>query len=257
MEKKPEMSTEMREKYYYEKIYKNYFSWHYIDHLPRSKEQWDSVIARMDINLSKYFCNLNKDAFILDSGCGVGYLEHYLIKNGFTNIHAIDISKEQIEIAKKCLERNRINYNEKVEFKNVDIFEHLSLRNSKYDIITFIDVLEHFKKYQVFEIMELAYSALKENGTLIIRVPNMEHPFRSSYNYYQDFTHEIGFTRSSLKQCFLANGFKKAEVKFEKSIPLTSKSKNILENSRRKLLSFILLTSSDSFNSDILGAGNK
>ena len=177
--------------------------------------------------------------------------------------YAIDISNEQIEMAKKCFTKSGINYDGKVNFKNEDIFDYFNGEDLRYDIITFIDVLEHLKKYEAFEAMEIAYDALNEKGTLVIRVPNMEHPFNSSYNRYLDFTHEVGFTRSSLKQRLLATGFTKTEVKFEKlPAPLTSKNtfdnfKSALEPSYKKFLGFILRTSPDSFNNDIVGVGTK
>lgn len=242
----------MREKSYKEKLLKNYFHSLYQDYLPKSEKEWSNVLNLLHNNMSKYFRDLKKDALILDAGCGVGYLEQYLLNNRFNNIRAIDISLEQIEVAKKCMTKKGINYEGKIQFKNIDIFEEFENNDLKYDIITLIDVLEHFKKYEAFEILELAYDALNPNGTVIIRVPNMENPIHSSFNFYHDFTHEIGFTRSSLKQCIMGACFENPEVNFEKSQPFLN-----LPPFHRKFLGFILSTSPDSFTSNIIGAGKK
>jgi len=258
-----QLKPEKLEEYYKERLLKNYFSMHHQEFIPKTKKQWNYLLDRLKNDMGKYFNNLNKDSCILDVGCGVGYLEHYLINNGFTNIYAIDISKEQIEMAKQCLTKNKIHYEEKIKFKNENIFEHFKHEDLSYDIITLIDVLEHLKKYEALELMEIAHNALNEKGTLLIRVPNMEHPFNSSYKRYEDFTHEIGFTRSSLKQCLLATGFTENKVKFEKNPPVTSNNtfynnlKNTLTPSYNKVLGFILRTSPDSFNSNIIATGIK
>ncbi len=252
MGKKPGMTTEDRENHYKIKLLKHYFNSYYKNHLPKSESEWSKVLDTININMSKYFNVLEKDANILDAGCGVGYLEQYLIKDGFKNIHAIDISQEQIEIAKKLMNENGINYEGKVKFRNTDIFEELNQTNIKYDIISLIDVLEHFKKYEAFEILELAYTALKKSGTILIRVPNMEDPIHASPNFYLDFTHEIGFTRSSLKQCLLATGFENTEAIFEKPIPYKN-----LPPLQKKILGFILSVPSDSFTTNIIGSGKK
>lgn len=250
LKKKP--TIEMREKNYKEKLLKNYFQTHYQSIMPKSEKEWSNVLDLIHINMSKHFLDLGKDAFILDAGCGIGYLEQYLINNGFNNIHAIDISPEQIEVAKKYMAKKGINYEGKVQFKNIDIFIEFENNDLKYDIITLIDVLEHFKKYEAFEILELAYDALNKNGTIIIRVPNMEDPIYSSLNFYHDFTHEIGFTRSSLKQCIMGAGFEKPDVNFEKSTSFLN-----LPPVHKKFLGYLLGTSSNSITTNIIGVGIK
>ena len=43
----------------------------------------------------------DKDAAILDIGCGVGFFLWFLQKNGFTNTSGIDVSPEQVKVAAK------------------------------------------------------------------------------------------------------------------------------------------------------------
>jgi len=110
--------------------------------------------------------------------------------------------------------------------------------------------------------MELSFKKLNKNGLIIIRVPNMEHPFLSQCNFYQDFTHESAFTCSSMSQCLLASGFKKNDVKFEKWLPQkpkknTERIKNALIPIYNYLISLITRVPSDSIYPNIIGVGKK
>lgn len=252
MEKKPQMTAENKENYYKIKLRKNYFRFINQYSLPKSELDWINVLDLIDINMSKFFNELEKDASILDAGCGIGYLEEYLVKKGFKNIHAIDISNDQIKTAEKCMTGKGINYEGKIRFKTIDILDEFRHTNLKYDLIALIDVLEHFKKYEAFEILELAYAALNVNGIILIRVPNMEDPIHSAYHLYEDITHEIGFTRNSLKQCIRATGFENIEANFEKR-----KSFKNLPPLHKKFLGLILNSPSESFTTNIIGAGKK
>jgi len=53
--------------------------------------------------------------------------------------------------------------------------------------------------------------ALKNDGIIIIQVPNMQSPDPALHRY-NDMTHEIGFTEHSLKQLLMLAGF--SEIKF-------------------------------------------
>lgn len=79
---------------YKHELIKTYHSTHYRHIMPQTVEGWNWVIDRIEVNFGDIFSSLPKDSLILDVGCGVGYLEHYLLKKGFTRIEAIDLSEE-------------------------------------------------------------------------------------------------------------------------------------------------------------------
>lgn len=253
------MTRNMKE--YKNKLLKMYFSSYYKDIAPKDDEHWEWVICLTDQSFGKVFSELSKGALILDAGCGVGYLEFYLLEKGFTNIDAVDISAEQIEIAKRYLKQYQLP-TDKMKFCCVDIFEHLKQCFNKYDVITAIDILEHFSKDEAFKFLELSYNALKKEGYIIVRVPNMEHPFHSSYFLHHDFTHEIGFTQSSLKQCLSAAGFSEILINFEKWPPsptknLIQKYKQMLSPLYHRFLSILLRLPPKSFSPNIVAIGKK
>lgn len=153
----------------------------------------------------KYFLNFflkkfekKKNLKILDIGCGYGKNLKILEKYGYYNTFGIDISLEQIEIAKK----NNI--------KNVECINAIDfLKNSKekYDVILLIDVLEHIELEESIELIKLINKSLNENGSLYIQVPNAYSLFMPLR--YADLTHLRAYTYHSLTQLMNLANFKK------------------------------------------------
>lgn len=186
---------------YREKIYSKYVSNHVsqlhgeID-LKKIEKQfpvWDQYYGR--------HLPSNKNINILEIGCGEGGLLYYLRNRGYKNCLGIEIGREQIDLAQK-LGIDRV--------EQADIKEFLKDKAEEYDVIFARDVLEHFSKEEVFEVIESVFRVLKPGGKFIIQTPNAEGPFGSRY-HYQDFTHEIVFSASSLSQVLRSVGFGKAE----------------------------------------------
>lgn len=167
------------------KMYKlqyKYFTRNYLKHLP-----------------------INKDARILDLGCGIGEFIYFLRKKGYENIIGVDGSKENIECCRRLQET--------AKFINDDIFSYLKRDNEKFDCIVFNDVIEHLTKEEVVDILLEIKDNIKKGGTLIIKTPNMANPFVNTAGRYIDFTHETGFTEWSMRQVLFATGFSDVVVK--------------------------------------------
>lgn len=149
------------------------------------------------------FLPKNRNVKILDLGCGTGQFLYFLEKQGYKNYYGIDISKQQIQFCK-----NKIT--ERVEV--ADIFEFLKDKKNNFDIIVANDVFEHLPKNRLIEFSKLIHISLKNNGILLIKVPNMSNPF-GLMNRYIDITHEVGFTEHSLSTVLETGGFQKVEIK--------------------------------------------
>ena len=80
-----------------------------------------------------------------------------------------------------------------------------------YDLLFLMDVLEHLKKQEVLDLLELAHGALNVGGRIVIHVPNGEGLFGMRVRY-GDFTHEVCFTPQSIKQVLRACGFREVAV---------------------------------------------
>ena len=144
-----------------------------------------------------------KDAHILDAGCGGGHFLYFLEKNGYSNYEGIDISPGQVALCREQI-------TPRVEV--ADALEFLDGKPSSYDLIVAHDVLEHFPKEKAVALVQKMFLALRPLGRIIIRVPNMSNPL-AAHGRYIDLTHEIGFTERSLYQILFLGGFRRIELK--------------------------------------------
>jgi cyclopropane fatty-acyl-phospholipid synthase-like methyltransferase len=144
----------------------------------------------------------DKNARILDLGCGNGTLLYFAREAGYVFIAGVDNSSEQIE------EARRLGFR---EVRQTDIFTFLATVDAEsYDAITAFDIIEHLTKSEVLRLADEVYRTLTPGGRWIIHVPNAEGFFGSRIRY-ADLTHEQAFTRESVEQLARAAGFRSAE----------------------------------------------
>ena len=142
-------------------------------------------------------------AKILDLGCGDGGFVYWLLSKGFTVARGIDISEEQITIGRKMGIGN---------IQCADLMEALKDIKDEFDLIIARDVLEHFTKKDIYNILRVVHQALVPGGRFLIQVPNGEGIFCANI-YYGDFTHETAFTQRSLNQVLRNTGYDHITVK--------------------------------------------
>lgn len=144
----------------------------------------------------------DRDARILDAGCGAGDLLRMLRGRGYANVVGVDLSAEQVALA----EQRGVP-----GIERVDVRDHLRTRPRQYDAIVALDLLEHFGRDELIELLEVIASGLKPGGHLVARTPNAESPFFGRLRY-GDFTHGLAFTARSLEQVLRSTGFE--DVRF-------------------------------------------
>lgn len=132
----------------------------------------------------------NKDARVLDLGCGYGRYMVALQMCGYKNIEGVDISEEQVAYAKEKLGLSRVVLS--------DALSYLLNKSSQYDCILAFDILEHLDARSLFDVMGAVERALVPGGTIVIQVPNALAPL--SPNLFGDITHTTCFTEHSIKQ---------------------------------------------------------
>lgn len=160
-----------------------------------------ALFARKAAMFAAHFARFlpeSRDACILDAGCGSGSLVWWLQSRGYARAAGVDISEENAKLAASLGIAN---------VRQGDLRESLRAARETYDAIVMRDVLEHFAKEQVIELLDAARAALKVGGRLILQVPNGESPLSGRIRY-GDFTHELAFTASSLAQLFDRTGFR-------------------------------------------------
>lgn len=136
-----------------------------------------------------------KDAVILDLGCGYGEFLYFLQREGYTETRGIDLNPRQLEVARTLGVRN-VECREGMEFLGNSV--------GQFDFISAIDVVEHLRKDQVLEFLDLVHASLRPGGRFLCQVPNLAAFYKPVY--FMDFSHETPFTASSLKQVLqLAN----------------------------------------------------
>ena len=140
---------------------------------------------------------INKESKILDVGCGYGRYLWSLRKLGYTSYYGVDISEEQTDYAKSVLGLNNV--------ERTDAIYWLEGKESIFDVIFAIDILEHLDTNDLIELCQKIFTSLKPGGRVIVQVPNgvsLINPI-----IYGDLTHVRAFTVESMKQLFLMAGF--------------------------------------------------
>jgi 2-polyprenyl-3-methyl-5-hydroxy-6-metoxy-1,4-benzoquinol methylase len=130
-----------------------------------------------------------RDARILDLGCGCGEFVYFLQRNGYTNASGVDLSDRELEVGRALGVCN---------LQRGEAAAVLAESRGEFDFISAIDVLEHVPKNQVLGLLEQIYSALCPGGRFVCQVPNLAAFY--SPLFYMDFSHETPFTAPSLKQ---------------------------------------------------------
>jgi SAM-dependent methyltransferase len=141
---------------------------------------------------------------VLDLGCGPGNFLFLMEKLGYTNLTGIDLSGEQIEMARQWCHQ--------VTLIHGDIKEFLVENPGKFGLITGFDIIEHFAKNEILPFIRQIAKALYPGGRVILQTPNAESPWGLMHRYH-DLTHEIAFDPHSLNHVLRMNGFAEFETR--------------------------------------------
>lgn len=150
---------------------------------------------------------LSRDAPVLEVGCGPGNLLLFLADEGFSRVHGIDISEEQVKIA---LDRG-------LDVEVADVFDFLPLVTGRFRAVFAVDFFEHFEKGELLELLRLIHGVLEDDGWLIVQTPNGQGLFPRQI-IYGDLTHMTILTPSSLRQALHIVGF--GDIRVEETGPV-------------------------------------
>jgi SAM-dependent methyltransferase len=166
-----------------------YGSTHAVHFVPRDPE-WYRGRSRFFHHRTHAFLPRDPGAAILDLACGAGEFLYYLRSRGFTAARGIDLSEEQLTLARAMGLQN---------VARGDAFDHLRAHPAAYDFILASHIVEHLPKDRVVECLGLMGKALRAGGQLVVLLPNAGSPLGLPYAF-GDFTHEVYFTAMSLAQ---------------------------------------------------------
>lgn len=167
----------------------------------------------------------SKDSVIFDMGCGSGSMLKALQEAGFQNATGMDISPEQVKVAGAM---GVANVNEG------DALQYVAEQSGKFDVLLGMDIIEHFTKDELVDLLQNIRKSLKPGGVAIFRTPNLD-AFLSSVFANGDFTHENYMNASSAQQVCLACGFTQVQV-----LPGVMKIENPLKEMLRKCAAMVV-----------------
>ena len=181
--------------------FRDSFYHHYVSKFKESGSQLDGDAVNYYFRWceDKYlplFKGMGPDANILELGCGPGYMLEFLRRQGYRYVKGIDISKEQVDLAK---ERG-------CDAEVINVSEFLGRTEEVFDAIIALDFIEHFQKEELIPLVQLIFKSLNNGGRLILHTPNGAGLFPGQI-IYGDLTHLTIFTPHSMKQLLKAAGF--------------------------------------------------
>ncbi len=158
-----------------------------------------------------------KDAAILEVGCGHGALLYFAREAGYTNMRGVDRTPSQVEAAR------RLGIN---EVRAGEMLPTLyGTPAASLDAVIAYDVIEHLTKDELIDLADEIVRVLKPGGRWIVHAPNGLSPFAGAMTF-GDLTHELAFTPESLTQLFLSSGFR--EATFHEDSPVAHGAKSTL-----------------------------
>jgi SAM-dependent methyltransferase len=157
----------------------------------------------------------DRNAAILDLGCGHGVLIHFARLAGYANIRGVDGSPEQVEAARQLGVAG---------VEEGDLLAALSdEKDESIDVVAAFDVIEHFTRDELLGFVDQVRRVLKKNGRWIIHTTNGESPFFGRTRY-GDLTHEMAFTKKSINILLRSSGFSNVRCFEDAPIPHGLKS---------------------------------
>ena len=82
------------------KLFEDYFDSIFSHSNVFSKGEYENSFLQFDLNYGN-FMPRQKEARILDVGCGTGHFLYYLAKKGYDNYLGIDLSPQQVDFCRK------------------------------------------------------------------------------------------------------------------------------------------------------------
>ena len=151
----------------------------------------------------------SKDSSIVDLACGYGRLLHFFRGHDYNHITGVDISPDQVKRAREVVQ----------DVYQANVLDFLDNHRGSFDLITALDLIEHFTKAEVLRFLDACHAALKPGGRLILQTPNADSPFGIA-SRYNDLTHEVCFNPNALGRLLAQASFTRIEMREVGPVPL-------------------------------------
>ncbi len=190
------------------------FEYYMTEHMTylRAPGEWRSRVK--DRLRHRYARHLpaDRNAAILEIGPGFGeFLELLIADLGYRNVRGVDLSPE---VAAYC---NQLFPGSVTAVE--DTTTYLEGHRGQFRCIVMFHVIEHVAKHQAIPLLRAVRQAMEPGGVLLLETPNMANPFLGLSLRYADFTHEVGYTETSIHHVLQAAGFDDIMF-FEATLPI-------------------------------------
>jgi 2-polyprenyl-3-methyl-5-hydroxy-6-metoxy-1,4-benzoquinol methylase len=167
---------------------------------PASLEQLDlrRAFAQYRRDFTRYL-PADREAVILDFGCGWGGLLAYLARSGYVNCSGADVDPRCVEFCKQHVTRSVVHAPDARGF--------LAERPATYEAILMRHVIYYLPSEDLTAFLRAAYGALKPGGKLIVQVFNGAL-FTGAYPRFNDHHIRAVFTEHSLRWALEGAGFR-------------------------------------------------
>jgi 2-polyprenyl-3-methyl-5-hydroxy-6-metoxy-1,4-benzoquinol methylase len=142
---------------------------------------------------------VDREAAILDFGCGWGSLLAYLARSGYRNSSGVDVDLRCVEFCKQHVKQAVAHAPDARGF--------LAERRAAYHAIFMRHVINYFPPEDLTAYLQAAHGALKPGGRLIVQVYNGAL-FTGAYPCFNDHHLRTVFTEHSLRWALEGAGFR-------------------------------------------------
>jgi SAM-dependent methyltransferase len=156
----------------------------------------EPAFAWWDHKFLPLLADLDRAAPLGEIGCGDGRLLAYWQRRGFSHAQGIDISAEQVALARQ----------RGVQAEQADVFDWLPRHAGHFAAIIAVDVFEHFTRDELLQLVPLVHAALRPGGRLLVQTANGAGLFAGQV-IHGDLTHLTILTPESLGQLLRPFGF--------------------------------------------------
>lgn len=182
-------------------FYQNYISTQYQDEIKNGPKIYRKRFYLWKSYLEKLL-PADKNMTILEVGSGFGQNLYSLKELGFVNVLGIDLSPECVAFCQKQGFNVLLAGNEEKFYK-----EH----QRQFDLVILYDVLEHYPPGEGAKLLGEIELVMKKKATLLISVPNANHPFSARLRF-DDITHRFIYNKKSLTQLLRNCRFEKNQI---------------------------------------------
>jgi SAM-dependent methyltransferase len=165
-----------------------------------TQQHFDAMARYFADKLKPSLVSLNREARILEVGCGGGFALGGLHLLGFRNAVGCDADAGQVADAVRC----------GVAAAHVPVAEFAGWLATQaangFDAVLLFDVLEHVPVADQRPFLFTLRGALRDGGLILCQVPNANSILFGRYRY-GDWTHSSAFTEHSLDFVLFNSGF--------------------------------------------------